>query len=102
MDSQEQHSTDFINVNPKSSSMSKTEFENLGFIIDNGKPKFKLDEPISTNFLPNVELTKSETSLDDSDTLSFVILGKKSLDSIQASSLATYSDIQQKCMSIVR
>lgn len=100
MDSQEQHSTDFINVNPESSSMSKTEFENLGFIIDNGKPKFKLDEPISTNFLPNVELTKSETSLDDSDTLSFVILGKKSLDSIQASSLATYSDIQQKCMSI--
>ncbi|XP_046836242.1 WD repeat-containing protein 87-like isoform X1 [Vespa crabro] len=100
MDSQEQHSSDFINVNHKSNSLSKNDFESLGFVIDNGKPRFKLDEPVSTNFLPNIELTKSEDSLDDSDTLSFVILGKKSLDSIQASSLATYSDIQQKCMSI--
>lgn len=101
MDSQKQnHSSNFVDVNNASSLVSKSDFESLGFVIDNGKPRFKLDEPVSTNFFSKVDLTKSEDSLDDSNTLSFVILGKKSLDSIQASSIATYSDIQQKCMSI--
>ncbi|KAI4492383.1 hypothetical protein M0804_002174 [Polistes exclamans] len=101
MDSQKQnHSSDIVDVSNASSIVSKSDFESLGFVIDNGKPRFKLDEPVSTNFFSKVDLTKSENSLDDSNTLSFVILGKKSLDSIQASSIATYSDIQQKCMSI--
>ncbi|KAI4503405.1 hypothetical protein M0802_001627 [Mischocyttarus mexicanus] len=101
MDSQKQKLlSDFVDVSNASSLASKSDFESLGFVMDNGKPRFKLDEPVSTNFFSKVDLTKSKNSLDDSSTLSFVILGKKSLDSIQASSIATYSDIQQKCMSI--
>ncbi|XP_043499748.1 uncharacterized protein PFB0145c-like isoform X1 [Polistes fuscatus] len=92
-------STNFVDVSNASDLISESELESLGFVINNGKPRFKLDEPVSTNFFSKVDLTKSENSLDD-NTLSFVILGKKSLDSIQASSIATYSDIQQKCMSI--
>ncbi|KAK2588939.1 hypothetical protein KPH14_001794 [Odynerus spinipes] len=105
MDSQQQEAStsdfnDFIDVSHKSNIIAKPDLESLGFVINNGKPRFKLDEPISTTFYPKIELTKTDHSLDDSDTLSFVILGKKSLDSIQASSLATYTDIQRKCMSI--
>ncbi|XP_015190329.1 PREDICTED: kinesin-related protein 4-like [Polistes dominula] len=102
MDSPKQNdSSDFVDVSNASNLVSKSDFGSLGFVIDNGKPRFKLDEPVSTNVFSKVDLTKSEDSLDDdSNTLSFVILGKKSLDSIQASSIATYTDIQQKCMSI--
>lgn len=59
---------------------------------------FKLDEPVTTAL--NIPLT-SVTSAKEDDSLSFIVLGKDSVEA-QASLLASYVDIQQKSMSIVR
>lgn len=85
--------------------LPKPDLESFGFVVNNGRPRFQLDEPVSRSSYLNFQLTEEEQKttednlLNDSDT-SFVILGKKSLDSIQASSLATYADILQKCTSL--
>lgn len=57
---------------------------------------FKLDEPVTTalNISPLSNVNEDES-------LSFIVLGKDSLEA-QASLLASYVDIQQKSMSIVR
>lgn len=59
---------------------------------------FKLDEPVTTAL--NIPST-SITSANEDDSLSFIVLGKDSVEA-QASLLASYVDIQQKSMSIVR
>lgn len=85
--------------------LPKPDLESFGFVVNNGRPRFQLDEPVSRSSYLNFQLTEEEQKttednlLNDSDT-SFVILGKKSLDSIQASSLATYADILQKSTSL--
>ncbi|CAL7950210.1 unnamed protein product [Xylocopa violacea] len=83
-----------LNVSSKLCIEPESHLQSLGFTVNNGKARFKLDEdaPLCTltNFCDD----------DSDDTLSFVVLGKDSLDSIQQSSIASYVDIQQKCMSI--
>ncbi|XP_076751545.1 uncharacterized protein LOC143423825 isoform X2 [Xylocopa sonorina] len=83
-----------LNVSSKLCIEPESHLQSLGFTINNGKAEFKLDEDA-----PLCTLTNFCTD-DSDDTLSFVVLGKDSLDSIQQSSIASYVDIQQKCMSI--
>ncbi|KAG5325245.1 MOS1T transposase, partial [Pseudoatta argentina] len=53
---------------------------------------FKLDEPVTMALNPL-------TNIDEEDSLSFVVLGRDSVEA-QASLLASYTDLQQKSMSI--
>lgn len=64
--------------------------------ITEGKnePTFKLDEPVTT------VLNVNPLTNDEEDSLSFVVLGRDSVEA-QASLLASYTDLQQKSMSIV-
>ncbi|KAL6429398.1 hypothetical protein ACFW04_008226 [Cataglyphis niger] len=66
-------------------------------IVGNNEPLFKLDEPVTTAL--NISSTTTN-NFNDEDSLSFVVLGKDSVDATQASVLASYVDIQQKSMSI--
>lgn len=98
--SEEQNSTKLLNINPRLYAEPESHLQNLGFTVNNGKARFKLDEDAPLYFKTAV---KDVCTTDEDDTsLSFVVLGKDSLDTIQQSSLASYVDIQQKCMSIVR
>lgn len=67
-------------------------------VVGNNEPLFKLDEPVTTAL--NISSTTTN-NFNDEDSLSFVVLGKDSVDATQASVLASYVDIQQKSMSIV-
>lgn len=81
--------------------ISNEYLESLGLMLNNGKARFKLDEPVTTALSTNT-MTMSNLGIDDeAETLSFVVLGKNSLDAIQASSLASYVDIQKKSMAVV-
>lgn len=64
----------------------------------NKEPSFKLNEPVTMalNISPLVNVDANED-----ESLSFIVLGKDSVEA-QASLLASYVDIQQKSMSIVR
>ena len=89
-----------LDVNSKISIEAETHLQSLGFSLNNGKARFILDDnaPVySGAALAN--FTDVDTD-DTDDSLSFVVLGKDSLDSIKASSLASYGDIQQKSMSL--
>ncbi|XP_034936544.1 optineurin-like [Chelonus insularis] len=78
-------------------SISKSIFESLDMEIQDGKPKFRLNE--STFSAVNMKHQMNLPSEDDDDT-SFVVLGKSSLDSINLASLADYEQIQQKSMNV--
>lgn len=67
-------------------------------IMKSSKPLFKLEEPVSTVLNST---TTNNFDINDEDSLSFVVLGKDSVEATQASVLASYVDIQQKSMSIV-
>ncbi|XP_053986522.1 optineurin-like [Hylaeus volcanicus] len=84
-------------VHSKLSLEPETHLQSLGFTTNNGKARFILDNDIS---LCSHSPLINDNVVDESDALSFVVLGKDSLDSIQASSLASYVDIQQKGMSL--
>lgn len=79
-------------------SLSKSTFESLNIVVENGKPKFRLNEPAFTTV--NIPF-QSNFSCDDDDN-SFVVLGKSSLDFINTASLADYEQIQQKSSAVVR
>ncbi|GAB1859378.1 hypothetical protein CAJAP_00457 [Camponotus japonicus] len=66
-------------------------------VMKSSKPLFKLDEPVSTVLNST---TTNNFDINDEDSLSFVVLGKDSVEATQASVLASYVDIQQKSMSI--
>lgn len=66
--------------------------------VGNNEPLFKLDVPVTIPL--NISSTNN-FNVNDEDSLSFVVLGKDSVDATQASVLASYVDIQQKSMSIV-
>lgn len=95
---QEQDSTKLLSINSKLYAEPESHLQSLGFIINNGKARFKLDEEAS---LYSKAAISNFCDVDSDDSLSFVVLGKDSLNSIQQSSLASYVDIQQKCMSVV-
>ncbi|CAL1682269.1 unnamed protein product [Lasius platythorax] len=81
-------------------SVSKEECQTS--IAESNKPSFKLDEPVTTVLNINsmkLSMTPNNFSVNDENSLSFVVLGKDSVDA-QASALASYVDIQQKCMSV--
>lgn len=65
-------------------------------IMKSNKPSFKLNEPVTTALNINSMTTNN---LDDENSLSFVVLGKDSVET-QASVLASYVDIQQKSMAV--
>lgn len=95
---QNQNSTESLSIDSRYIE-PESHLQSLGFTIDNGKARFKLGDDAPA--YSNTALT-SFNVVDTDDTLSFVVLGKDSLDAIQASSLASYVDIQQKSMSVVR
>ncbi|XP_076639166.1 uncharacterized protein LOC143351502 isoform X2 [Colletes latitarsis] len=94
---QEQDSRKSLSIISKLSLEPETHLQSLGFTMNNGKARFILDD--DAHLHSNSTLTNFNV-VDESDSLSFVVLGKNSLDSIQASSLASYIDIQQKSMSL--
>lgn len=65
---------------------------------ENKEPSFKLNEPVTTAL--NIS-SLTNPSGDEGDSMSFIVLGKDSIEA-QTSVLASYVDIQQKSMSIVR
>lgn len=67
-------------------------------IVKSNEPLFKLNEPVSTVLNST---TSNNFNVSDEDSLSFVVLGKDSVEATQASVLASYVDIQQKSMSVV-
>ncbi|XP_017878749.1 optineurin-like [Ceratina calcarata] len=80
----------------KFSSMEpESHLESLGLTVNNGKARFKLNEdaPLYTS------QTVPHCTEDDDDEMSFVVLGTNSMETIQQSSLASYVNIQEKCMS---
>ncbi|XP_070151799.1 optineurin isoform X2 [Polyergus mexicanus] len=80
------------NMDSKEHKIPKVECQTSN--VGNNKPLFKLDEPVL-----NIS-SISNFNVNDEDSLSFVVLGKDSVDATQASVLASYVDIQQKSMSI--
>ena len=86
-----------LDINSKVSIESETYLQSLGFSLNNGKARFILDD--NTPIYSDAALTNFSV-VDTDDTLSFVILGKDSLDSIKASSLVSYVDIQQRSVSL--
>ncbi|XP_015524152.2 optineurin isoform X1 [Neodiprion lecontei] len=93
-----------LEANIKAGVTDENHLRSLGLIMEDGKPRFKLDEPVTgqtdlsmsgsglTNF-PSAPITQ------DQDEESFIVFGSDSLNSIQASSMASYIQIQQKSMS---
>ncbi|XP_012228357.1 optineurin-like isoform X2 [Linepithema humile] len=59
---------------------------------------FKLNEPVTTAL--NISSMATMNSSNDGASLSFVVLGKDSMENVQASLLASYVDIQQKSMAV--
>ncbi|CAK9827432.1 NF-kappa-B essential modulator [Anthophora retusa] len=94
--SQEQDSAKSLSINSRLFTDPESHLQSLGFTIQNGQARFRLDEdaPLYCN-----AASSNYCDVDADDTLSFVVLGKDSLDSIQQSSLASYVDIQQKSIS---
>ncbi|XP_076242220.1 uncharacterized protein LOC143184109 [Calliopsis andreniformis] len=93
---EEQHSGK-SSINSKLPLEPETHLQSLGFSMQNGKARFILGD--DTPSYSHAALTNFSV-VDTDDTASFVVLGRDSLDSIQASSLASYVDIQQKGMSV--
>lgn len=95
---QEEDLRESLNVLSHLSLKPEAHLQSLGFTINNRKARFILDD----DTCPCLNAAPSNFSvIDESDTVSFVVLGQNSLDTIQASSLASYIDIQQKSMSLV-
>lgn len=96
-----------LEANIRAGVTNESHLQSLGFVIDNGKPRFKIDEPVdgaiglsmSRSNLPTMPGAPSSFRSEEEE--SFVVLGKDSLSSIQASSLASYAQIQQKSLSMV-
>ncbi|XP_011313772.1 filamin A-interacting protein 1-like [Fopius arisanus] len=79
-------------------SMTKSAFESLGIDLDNGKPKFRLNEPVLSGAcsLRSQHFNHEE---DDEET-SFVVLGKSSMDFVNSASLAVYEQIKKQSLAI--
>lgn len=75
----------------------KTDIEEIPVIKN--ELLFKLNEPVTTAL--NISSVTTNNNTNDEPSLSFVVLGKDSMEDGQASLLASYVDIQQKCLSIV-
>ncbi|KAK0168149.1 hypothetical protein PV327_001977 [Microctonus hyperodae] len=70
-------------------------FESLGIVMEDGKPKFRLNEPAFSTV--NIPLS---SNLECDDETSFVVLGQSSLDFINNASLIDYQQIQEKSMAV--
>ncbi|XP_074093960.1 uncharacterized protein LOC141524167 isoform X1 [Cotesia typhae] len=91
-------STDDPKLEPLNNSMSKSLFDSLNIHFDDGKPKFKLNEPsYSTVHIPYQNNLNCD---DDDDETSFVVLGKSSMDFINLTSLADYEEIKKKSLNV--
>ena len=86
-----------LDINSKMAIEAETHLQSLGFSMNNGKARFILDDNTPTY---SDESLANFSVVDTDDNLSFVVLGKDSLDSIKESSLASYVGIQQKSMSL--
>lgn len=80
-------------------SISKSIMGSLNMEINDGKPKFKLNEP--TFSAVNTPYQNNLNCDDDDDETSFVVLGKSSMDFINLASLADYEEIKKKSLSVV-
>lgn len=82
--------------------MDESHFESLGLTIENGRPKFKINEPGSIPMFSKIaKFEPARTTTDESDDLSFVVLDKSSLNSIQKNSMASYVQLKEKSNSVV-
>lgn len=83
----------------KSYIASEGHLQSLGLTVDNGKPRFKLNEPCLS--LAASSICAPSTVEDYNSSQSFVVLSHPSLEAVQAQSLANYEKIQEKTASIV-
>ncbi|OAD55531.1 hypothetical protein WN48_04633 [Eufriesea mexicana] len=94
---QRDNSTKLSSINSEPYIELESHLQSPGCLINNGKARFNLDEDAS--FFSKVSLSGLNI-VDSDDSLSFVVLDKDSLHSIQQSSIASYTDIQQKSLAI--
>ncbi|XP_033221859.1 optineurin isoform X2 [Belonocnema kinseyi] len=82
----------------KSYIASEDHLQSLGLTVDNGKPRFKLNEPCLS--LAASSICAPSTVEDYNSSQSFVVLSHPSLEAVQVQSLANYEKIQEKTASI--
>ena len=87
-----------MDPNTKSYIASEDHLQSLGLIVDNGKPRFKLNEPCRS--LAARSICSPCTTEEYHSSQSFVILNHPSLE-VHEQSLANYEKIQEKVASIV-
>ncbi|XP_012262676.2 NF-kappa-B essential modulator isoform X1 [Athalia rosae] len=90
-----------LEANIRAGITDENHLRSLGFIMNDGRPRFKIDEPVGNGVNSNTlgsgfNAIRSTSNSIDPDDESFVVLGKDSLSSIRASSLASLAQIQQK------
>ncbi|XP_063978263.1 optineurin-like [Diachasmimorpha longicaudata] len=79
-------------------SMTKSTFESLGIVMDNGKPRFRLNEPVFSTGA--CSMRSRHFNQDEDEETSFVVLGKSSMDFINAASLADYEQIKEQSLAV--
>lgn len=94
-----------LEANIRAGLTDENHLRSLGFVVDNGRPRFMIDEPVRSlapqSFRSGLQTTRGNPGSIDAEDDSFVVLGKDSLCSIQASSLASFAQINQKsCMPV--
>ncbi|XP_046744366.1 optineurin isoform X2 [Diprion similis] len=93
-----------LEANIRAGVTNENHLQSLGLTMEHGRPRFKLDEPVTSQIglsMPGSGLTTFPAApiTLDQDEESFVVLGRDSMNSIQTSSMASYAQIQQKSMS---
>lgn len=78
---------------------SENHLQSLGLDINDGLPKFRLNEPGPTALASSI--FQQNNMVNDDSEQSFVVLGKSSLESIREASMASYMELQEKCASAV-
>ena len=83
----------------KSNVATEDHFQSLGLEVNDGLPKFRLNEPGPAALASSI-FQQNNMVIDESEQ-SFVVLGKTSLESIRETSLASYMEIKQKSTNTV-
>ncbi|CAD6203471.1 GSCOCG00009779001-RA-CDS [Cotesia congregata] len=91
-------STDDPKLELLNNSMAKSLFDSLNLQFDDGKPKFRLNEPSYSTV--NIPYQNNLNCDDDDDETSFVVLGKSSMDFVNLTSLADYEEIKKKSLNV--
>ncbi|XP_015127924.1 spindle pole body component 110 [Diachasma alloeum] len=79
-------------------SMTKSAFESLGVVMDNGKPRFRLNEPVFSTGA--CSMRSQHFNQEEDEETSFVVLGKSSMDFVNTASLADYEQIKEQSLTV--